>query len=674
MNWFRFVPFLTFASVSFLSGCQERRALFSESVYDTVGKEMAKIKNHRSLEAAILYTDSMAKKSPEDSLAIRLARQDFLRDLMAYRKNYATSLQYADSVIGGLEREAARNSAREKLLVTMYRRKAGLLVNLHDFDNAVAFFERSLQTAAPLSDSCFVRRNRININMEFASIRLKTKRFREAAWFYRAALNAFSSCESSQSADYERQTLLSNMGVCYFEAGDPDSALVAYRMALKQIDKYENKYPAARKGIDIARGVALGNMADVFLGRSQLDTAARLYQRSIALCQKGIPENALFSRIRLAETYTKQRKFGPAGLLVAELEKSLDTLASESGRKRFYRVAGAFYGALGQPDKAYPYLRKYLTILENEAETVASRTESDLIQALRLAMTEGKVALLEQESNIKTLYLLLSIGGGVAAVIIATLVIRYSRRLKFQNEKIISVNRQLEVTLSGLHESNRRYSRMVEVIAHDLKNPLKVIDHLCSSAYLDAHPGEIGEVLDSISTTSRESATIIDNILAYERDVRVIDRKPTDLLSILTPSIRLMQKEADRKNQRILLIGSETAWPVINGDSIWRVMLNLLSNAIKFSYHNTEIHVTVISHDSEVIVKIEDHGIGIPPDRLDDIFDFHTTLSRPGTDGEDSSGMGLSICQRIIELHGGEIWVESEPGTGTTFFFSLPLA
>jgi signal transduction histidine kinase len=103
------------------------------------------------------------------------------------------------------------------------------------------------------------------------------------------------------------------------------------------------------------------------------------------------------------------------------------------------------------------------------------------------------------------------------------------------------------------------------------------------------------------------------------------------------------------------------------------VVRNLLTNAIKFSYPKNEIHIRSEIIGTNLIISVQDYGIGISPEALVKIFespfDFHTA----GTMGERGSGLGLSICRSFIQKHGGRIWAESREGTGSTFFFSLPV-
>ena len=102
------------------------------------------------------------------------------------------------------------------------------------------------------------------------------------------------------------------------------------------------------------------------------------------------------------------------------------------------------------------------------------------------------------------------------------------------------------------------------------------------------------------------------------------------------------------------------------------IIYDLVSNAIKFSPEGSAILVMAIDLENEIQVSVKDHGIGIPEKLKNQVFNMFTDAKRPGTAGEKSFGLGLSICKQIIEDHDGRIWFESDTENGTSFNFTLP--
>jgi signal transduction histidine kinase len=115
--------------------------------------------------------------------------------------------------------------------------------------------------------------------------------------------------------------------------------------------------------------------------------------------------------------------------------------------------------------------------------------------------------------------------------------------------------------------------------------------------------------------------------------------------------------------------------PRVNLDAkrMRQVLDNLINNAIKYSPQGTEVSISASKKDNEVLVSVGDHGTGIPPEELTNIFDRMYRIEQRLYSGVDGLGLGLYICRRLVEAHGGSIWVESELGKGSTVFFTLPI-
>jgi len=123
-------------------------------------------------------------------------------------------------------------------------------------------------------------------------------------------------------------------------------------------------------------------------------------------------------------------------------------------------------------------------------------------------------------------------------------------------------------------------------------------------------------------------------------------------------------------------LGLRDEIPLIDFDrnKIEQVLNNLISNAIKYSYPNTEINIEVEREGDFLLTKVIDQGQGIPEDEQPNIFKAFQKASTKPTAGEKSTGLGLAIAKKIVEGHKGEIWVKSEVGKGSTFYFKLPMA
>jgi signal transduction histidine kinase len=147
-----------------------------------------------------------------------------------------------------------------------------------------------------------------------------------------------------------------------------------------------------------------------------------------------------------------------------------------------------------------------------------------------------------------------------------------------------------------------------------------------------------------------------------------------NLKSLLLEIKLLSQPQATAKNIELKIDVPDELNVFADENMLGTVYRNLVTNAIKFTPRGGEVLLgTNSSKKSEVCLFVRDTGIGIDEDNLPKLFSLDKKISRPGTEGELSTGLGLIICKEFINRHGGEIWVESTVGKGTTFFFTLPM-
>jgi light-regulated signal transduction histidine kinase (bacteriophytochrome) len=164
--------------------------------------------------------------------------------------------------------------------------------------------------------------------------------------------------------------------------------------------------------------------------------------------------------------------------------------------------------------------------------------------------------------------------------------------------------------------------------------------------------------------------TLINDLLAYSRvGTRSQPLAPTDSHSALGEAIRNLVVMIEENHA----IVTNDDLPTVRADASQLVLVfqNLLANAIKFRREDLpRVHVYAQDHGREWVFSVQDNGIGIAPQHAERVFvifqRLHTREEYPGT------GIGLAVCQRIVERHGGKIWFESEPGKGATFFFTMP--
>ncbi len=233
-------------------------------------------------------------------------------------------------------------------------------------------------------------------------------------------------------------------------------------------------------------------------------------------------------------------------------------------------------------------------------------------------------------------------------------------------------NRELKATLN-----NR--DKMYSVIAHDLRSPMAsirmVLNLVVQSTSEETVGPELYTLLDQANRESEEVHDLLDNLLKWTKSqtgrLNVV-LQDLDLNDIIPGVVEIFEMIAQTKHITLDLQKTEAPLKVkADNDMMKTVLRNFMSNAIKFSPENSTIQILVANEGDFARVSVKDEGVGIAADRIDTIF--HKGETTYGTGGEEGSGLGLQLCQDFARKNGGDCYVESVEGQGSTFSFTVPL-
>jgi PAS domain S-box-containing protein len=232
---------------------------------------------------------------------------------------------------------------------------------------------------------------------------------------------------------------------------------------------------------------------------------------------------------------------------------------------------------------------------------------------------------------------------------------------------------ELDRQTRELQRSNAELEQFAYVAAHDLQEPLRMVasyTELLSQRYQGKLDEKADKYIHYAVDGARRMQRLIDDLLAYSR----VTSQGKPLLP--TQSAAVFAEVVETMHKRIEESGAELvcgALPVVNADQMQLAQLlqNLIGNAIKFrSETPPRIHVEAREHGREWVFSVADNGIGIDMQNAERVFQMFQRLHERGR--YEGNGIGLAIAKRIVERHHGRIWVESQPGKGTTFYFTLP--
>lgn len=230
-----------------------------------------------------------------------------------------------------------------------------------------------------------------------------------------------------------------------------------------------------------------------------------------------------------------------------------------------------------------------------------------------------------------------------------------------------------------LQELNDTKNKFLGIASHDLRNPVYVIKTF-SEVLKDGGVGDLNgkqkELVEKIFNSCNYMRSLLENLLdisKIESGIIELNLKVQDLNLLAKTQVELNQILAQKKNIQLHLDPGDIPKVSMDENAMVQVVGNFIGNAIKFSPSNTDIYISTRLEDSHIWFSVRDEGPGLSEDDQKLLFGEFQTLSAKPTGGEKSTGLGLAIVKKIINLHQGEVGAESKLGTGSTFFFKLPV-
>lgn len=255
---------------------------------------------------------------------------------------------------------------------------------------------------------------------------------------------------------------------------------------------------------------------------------------------------------------------------------------------------------------------------------------------------------------------------------------RYYTELTRLNNQLVTMQREAVKQNVQLERANEEKNRFIGMLVHDLRQPLWVIEYF-SKHMLDRPDTPIREY-EKILRLVHQNSEFMTRLLGDTLDIASIeagqlrlDRVPTDVAPLVRQAVEANGELAAQRGIRITMEVEDLPPVDVDPVKLMQVVNSLLSNATKYSPDDGHIVVTIGLVDGHVQLTVQDQGKGIPRDELKRLFRPFGTTSVRTEGGEKSTGLGLAICRRIVEGHGGHIWVEDTGPEGTTFAMRLPL-
>jgi len=544
------------------------------------------------------------------------------------------------------------------------------------FTEALSCYHKSLSYYEDIDDQNGVA----DLYNNIAIILDDQKQYDSANEYYLKALNIYEQLNNKPGIS----AIVMNLGVTYFNKGD-------YKKALE----YYNRSLALDKQLNDIEGIAncYNNIGEIHLRQKQFSSAISFYESSLHLMRKTNNKlGVVLCLINLGDACNQIYDFSRAQKYAIESLSLATQLNSKDDIRLSYENLSDALAGIGDFKKAYYYHKLYKEVSDSIFNETNIKNLHELHQKYehekmrqQVLLQNSKIKKKELELEHQTTIKFAFVTGSVLLLCFIFLLARsfeHKRKsnilLTEQNEEILKQKQSLQQTAEMLSEANATKDKLFSIIAHDLRSPFTSLMGY-SQLLIDDTDGldkkEIKEFAGSINYSAKIVYNLLENLLIWSRlQNGRINFVPTvfDCQQLAGETIELFQVMALEKKIHLL----NSVYPGFNiyadKTMIETILRNLVSNALKFTSENGSVEIIAQQNENDVIISVDDNGIGITQDVLIKLFNGSENVSTFGTNKEQGTGLGLMICKEFVERHGGGIWVESQPGKGSKFSFIIP--
>lgn len=439
---------------------------------------------------------------------------------------------------------------------------------------------------------------------------------------------------------------LNDLGEYYENMGSLSVAFQYFQKALTTAQDAEDRFSTAN---------TLFNLGRISFKLKDQNKAMFFLEQSIAMAQKqGLKELIMNNYQYLSKIHSEQKNYEKAFLTLSLYNALKDTLYNE----------------------------KLMTDQANQRvkfETEKKINENKYLRNENIL----KQAEIEKQKLLTNLLILASFI--ILMILFAIYRLYYLKKKNHQQiieqkNELEKLNSLLDSQNKELFEINKTKDKLFSVVAHDLKNPFQALigySDILSNELDTLEREKIKTYAKNINLSARNLLSLTRNLLDWARiqsNKIVLQPQEINIKSVLDELISIYHFNIVEKSITVINEINADIKVVADKQMLNTVIRNLLSNAIKFSNNDGFVKTSSEVLGNEVIITIEDSGVGIPENEINLLFNINTNFSRGGTNNEKGTGLGLILCKDFVEKCGGRIWVESLEGKGSKFKFTIPLS
>jgi signal transduction histidine kinase len=429
---------------------------------------------------------------------------------------------------------------------------------------------------------------------------------------------------------------LKHLAQLYFEKKEPAKALAYYDTAVHVYEQTDNKFGIAEANLGISQ---------ILIEQGAFDNAQSLIKQSL----------------ETANQFNAER-------MEIDCYKQLSELAEKRGD---YKTSLAFHKNVKQLEDSM-FSHEMIEKIFQDQLRFKTETKDFEIAVLSRAQTEKETELKREEFLRNVLVVVVAL----TAILLFTVYRSGQRRIRI-NKMLIEHQEEIKKRSVELEQLNQVKDKFFSIISHDLRSPINALSgilNLIDNKHLTQE--EFVLLTKELKIQFDHTRTLINNLLDWallQMDKLKIQPEKIDLSFLVESNFKLLSSLHLKEMRLINLVkDGEIGW----GDSnmINLVFRNLILNAIKFSETGGLIEVSAEVEGAHYVVSVKDYGVGILPEVQKILFDKTSGYTTRGTANEKGTGLGLILCKEFIEKNGGQIWLESEVGRGSTFYFTIKKA
>jgi len=594
-----------------------------------------------------------------------------------YKSDFSTALEYYNKSLRIYD-----DLENKKGIALCYNNIGDIFKTEGNFTMALEYYKKALIISEEIKDKKTVSYCYLNIGNIYINLSDYTK----AMDYLIIAL-----IKSKEIGDKRgTSTILNSFGVVYELRGE----------YLKSLEYYKNSLKLNKELNDIL-GEAYSNLniAIIYISLEKYSKALEYFQEVIKLNRNiGDKEVEASLNTGLGEIYFNQDnpfqayRYGKIAYKIAnEIERP--SLIKESSE-----LLSKSSEALGYFKEAYTYqsvfkaMNDSLNNLENIKKTTALEFQHKFEKEKQQANLEKRKQNAINAQNIRRQKMVRNsfIAGFILLLIIVFILLRnflQKRKaniiLTKQKQEIQAQAQELDKKNSKLKDLNATKDKFFSIISHDLKNPFNTllgISNLLLENDQDYSEKQRREYIQYINDSSSKTYKLLENLLVWSKSqTGLINYMPEriHLKTLVSQMVLLFKETTEFKNIETVVTISNSMFVIADKNMLDTIFRNLISNAIKFTPKGGEICISAESKFTDegqlyTKIKVTDTGIGISKKKQAKLFDISENIVTKGTDNEMSIGLGLILCKEFVEKQGGNIWVKSKKGKGTTIYFTIP--